>query len=167
MVDSPLDIGVGALGVLVTFFSLMGLLAAKREKLWLLQWYAGLLSVCAVALLVLCGLLFVSDIGDIETWAGSSETQTGALQPRTLQNLRSLVQMLQTHRLLLSATMVLMLFLMAMNISMVCSLRWLLVSDRYYYAGIVDRVDSASEGADDDMHPLHSREALHSDSGCS
>ena len=53
---------------------------------------------------------------------------------------------------MLSATMVLLLFLVTMNISMVCSLRWLLTggveASVFPYDGIVERIDTASEVAD-------------------
>lgn len=149
VVDSPFDTCVIALGALVMLFSLLGLLAANHEKVLLLKVYAGLLSLCAWALFIICCILLVSGLDDIQGWFSGLDTQQGAVPPRTLKNLRALVHMLQEHRLLVSATMVLMLFLIAMNISMVWSLRLLLVAEQYHYGGITDQADSLSDAADD------------------
>ena len=151
MVDTPFDVGVILIGLLVTLFSVLGLQASKREQLGLLQLYACLLSMCACALVVLGGFLFVSGLESIEGWVDNFGGQ-GGRHSHSLQNLRALVQMLQAHRLMLSATMVLLLFLVTMNISMVCSLRWLLTggveASVFPYDGIVERIDTASEVAD-------------------
>jgi hypothetical protein len=56
--------------------------------------------------------------------------------------------MLQAHRLLASATTVLILFLLTMNVSMVWSLRWLLAAD-YKYASIIHAVDNTSDDGEE------------------
>jgi hypothetical protein len=148
VVDPPFDVSVIILGMLVILWSVLGLVAAKRERLVLLKVYAGMLALCVMTLFILAVFLFVSGLEQIEDWVANSEGQEYTLQPRTRHNLRSLLRMLQAHRLLASATAVLILFLLTINVSMVCCLRWLLATD-YKYASIIHAVDNTSDDGEE------------------
>ena len=120
--------GIAAQGLLVLGgatcpLGILGALAAKREQTLLLQLHAALLAALSLALATLCVLLLV---GGAETLRPSLERLVGDAPERMDNGVDQVVDVLQTHRISLSAASVLGLFLLAMNGTMAVGLRWIL-----------------------------------------
>lgn len=160
---SKLLLGLGT----ATFLTgVLGLVAAKGERKVLLQLYAILLVVCSLALTALITVLLTVDVGDLEPWlVRLSQLANGQLDEDDgttgiaaddgmfpdIAEVDEVVGLLDEHRLGLSAVAVLALFLLVMNVTMACSLRYLIGSPvaKTAVGPGYEGLDVASEESDD------------------
>ena len=148
------DVIIIGIGGAVLLTSVLGLNAARREQLMMLQLYAVLQCLCAAVLLVVLGLIFYAGVDVIVSraggWLGRLFGGSGAADEGEL-TARELAKLLQEHRLATSAATVLILLLLVANASMVIVLRWLVAEQRIGYS--YDSVGLSDE--DDDSAVSH------------
>lgn len=147
VVDQPVDTVAIVLGLMVLTTSVLGFVAAQNELLHLLQLYAVLLSVCTTLMCILGIVVFVDGEEVIGGWikglGGSPSDSIGAI------HVEELIGSFQAHRLVASATAVLVLFFLVLNVSMVLSLRWML-EDQPSADDLVGLMGAESDGEDED-----------------
>ena len=107
------------IGLSTSFIGILGLFAARKERGGLLKVYAVLLSLSSLPLAALGMIILAAGAESLHTLIEKVDGASAHL------NNKALTGLLQEHKLSLLAVGVLILFMLAMNISMALGLRWI------------------------------------------
>ena len=159
LLPATASIAILALGVVTFVFGLLGVLAAKGERIILLKLHAIVLATSSVAIGAFLVLLLVGGVESLHPVLhrlveGLSEQSSNGLISSGLSatglkvvvdaaDVDEVVALMQAHRLSLSAASVLGLFLLAMNVAMALGLRWIVRSERFDGGGAYEAVSAA------------------------
>lgn len=184
----PATFALLALGLATLAFGLLGIAAAKSERISLLRLHAAVLGASSLAVSALCAVLLVRGVDGLQPLLHQLVNRFNANRPHpNAQDVSSIgllvlasseppnnvvvddadvddmIDLLQAHRLSVSAASVLGLFLMVMNVTMALGLQWLVRSQRHdvgggrgHYEAITGGAGGASGGALPVARPLPS-----------